>query len=258
MLVITVREARSSFARVLLACDPPVLAIAWAALVSGADDQDRTGDLVLTKDVLCQLSYIGLAPLRGCGPPFGRPATLTGKDATPSRHPRGAWLASRHTPAVLESEGWSGRRGSNPRPTAWKAVTLPLSYSRLRFTPRDVPTLSLSIARLASTATSRPARRSRCHSRCRDTAHIPWTRCRPRPFRLARRFRTRAKPRQGGKVLVAREGFEPSKPQGRQIYSLLRLTASLPRQLSVCGICVRSTRTKRTGCSPVFGAGEGI
>ncbi len=25
---------------------------------------------------------------------------------------------------------WSGRRESNPRPTAWKAVTLPLSYSR--------------------------------------------------------------------------------------------------------------------------------
>ena len=28
-------------------------------LHSGADDRDRTGDLVLTKDVLCQLSYIG-------------------------------------------------------------------------------------------------------------------------------------------------------------------------------------------------------
>jgi hypothetical protein len=27
---------------------------------NGADDQDRTGDLVLTKDALCQLSYIGL------------------------------------------------------------------------------------------------------------------------------------------------------------------------------------------------------
>jgi hypothetical protein len=26
---------------------------------SGADVQDRTGDLVLTKDALCQLSYIG-------------------------------------------------------------------------------------------------------------------------------------------------------------------------------------------------------
>ena len=29
---------------------------------SGADDRDRTGDLVLTKDVLCQLSYIGQHP----------------------------------------------------------------------------------------------------------------------------------------------------------------------------------------------------
>src|SRR5256885_14666733 len=28
----------------------------------GADVQDRTGDLVLTKDALCQLSYIGLRP----------------------------------------------------------------------------------------------------------------------------------------------------------------------------------------------------
>ena len=28
--------------------------------------------------------------------------------------------------------------------------------------------------------------------------------------------------------MVGREGFEPSKAEGRQIYSLLRLTASLP------------------------------
>src|SRR3954471_9328507 len=33
------------------------------------------------------------------------------------------------TEARVASEDWSGRRGSNPRPTAWKAVTLPLSYS---------------------------------------------------------------------------------------------------------------------------------
>ena len=32
-----------------------------AVAKAGADDQDRTGDLVLTKDALCQLSYIGLA-----------------------------------------------------------------------------------------------------------------------------------------------------------------------------------------------------
>src|SRR5580704_11563233 len=38
----------------------------------------------------------------------------------------------------------------------------------------------------------------------------------------------------GERRLVAREGLEPSKPLGRQIYSLLRLTASLPRQLPVC------------------------
>ena len=37
----------------------------------------------------------------------------------------------------------------------------------------------------------------------------------------------------GERRLVAREGLEPSKPLGRQIYSLLRLTASLPRQLAV-------------------------
>ena len=36
--------------------------------------------------------------------------------------------------------------------------------------------------------------------------------------------------------MVAREGLEPSKPLGRQIYSLLRLTASLPRQ----PVCVGS------------------
>ena len=38
--------------------------------------------------------------------------------------------------------------------------------------------------------------------------------------------------------LVAREGLEPSKPLGRQIYSLLRLTASLPRRL-VCLFGIR-------------------
>src|ERR1700692_2779751 len=35
-------------------------------------------------------------------------------------------------PVVLDRDEnlWSGRRESDPRPTAWKAVTLPLSYSR--------------------------------------------------------------------------------------------------------------------------------
>jgi hypothetical protein len=53
--------------------------------------------------------------------------------------------------------------------------------------------------------------------------------------------------------MVAREGLEPSKPLGRQIYSLLRLTASLPRRCP-CVIVqrspsVRPPRTGRHGCS---------
>ena len=32
----------------------------------------------------------------------------------------------------------SGRRGSNPQPTAWKAVTLPLSYFRVVYLWRDL------------------------------------------------------------------------------------------------------------------------
>ena len=39
-------------------------------------------------------------------------------------------------------------------------------------------------------------------------------------------------PRSRWQKMVAREGLEPSKPLGRQIYSLLRLTAPQPRQLS--------------------------
>ena len=54
--------------------------------------------------------------------------------------------------------------------------------------------------------------------------------------------------------LVAREGLEPSKPLGRQIYSLLRLTASLPRQL----LCVEC-RLRAFPAEPLGdGAGEGI
>ncbi len=55
---------------------------------------------------------------------------------------------------------------------------------------------------------------------------------------------------------VAREGLEPSKPLGRQIYSLLRLTASLPRQLSCCLECA-AFGTYPQADSPEDGAGEG-
>ena len=57
--------------------------------------------------------------------------------------------------------------------------------------------------------------------------------------------------------MVAREGLEPSKPLGRQIYSLLRLTASLPRQLAV-GVWKTTVSVVPATGSSVDGAGEGI
>src|SRR5439155_911212 len=56
---------------------------------SGADDQDRTGDLVLTKDALCQLSYIG---------PLSRPRSplLVGRFSE-------AGSSARFRPHVLQS-----------------------------------------------------------------------------------------------------------------------------------------------------------
>ena len=60
----------------------------------GAHDRIRTGDLFLTKEVLYRLSYMG--PL---------------------------------TPSIPQSSqsrlSWSGKRDSNPRPSAWKADALP-------------------------------------------------------------------------------------------------------------------------------------
>ncbi len=96
----------------------------YARAKAGADDQDRTGDLVLTKDALCQLSYIGLRASASAG--------RVGRGKLLARSRGAAANSTRAGAPARASEGWSGRRGSNPRPTAWKAVTLPLSYSRLR------------------------------------------------------------------------------------------------------------------------------
>ncbi len=100
--------------------------------VTGADDQNRTGDLVLTKDALCRLSYIGPISAgsrqRAVGSESG---SQQRGERTPRLHPIARCNIHCPLPAAC-CRLWSGRRGSNPRPTAWKAVTLPLSYSRLR------------------------------------------------------------------------------------------------------------------------------
>ena len=142
---------------------------------------------------------------------------------------------------------WSGRRGSNPRPTAWKAVTLPLSYSRLA-----------SLVRGASP----PRAPLRAHSRG-PLFPAPFARGRDfaRPVLLASSLSPSHKqllvapsnrpwsvpPKRAQRALseggMAREGFEPSKPLGRQIYSLLRLTAPQPRRES----CSRQRHTPFRG-----------
>ncbi len=122
---------------------------------TGADDRDRTGDLVLTKDVLCQLSYIG----------------------------------SRTIP-ILERE-----TGIEPATNSLEG--------------------------------------------CDSTTELL-------PHFLTSCNEARSK-------LVARGGFEPPKPLGRQIYSLLHLTALQPRlrhhNQTVGGRAVRASD---------LGAGEGI
>src|SRR5262249_20176337 len=56
------------------------------------------------------------------------------------------------------SKSWSGRRESNPRPTAWKAVTLPLSYSRKTSCQRSAVSLPRTLATQGSRLTTRWSR----------------------------------------------------------------------------------------------------
>src|SRR4029450_12318081 len=99
-------------------------------------------------------------------------------------------------------------------PTAWKAVTLPLSYSR--------PRVSLNFA-------DSPLRRGKPAFLCL------------RALRCAFGLLEKPSPEHAlllaiQRRMVARGGFEPPKPLGRQIYSLLRLTAPQPRRFPCCAL----------------------
>ena len=89
-------------------------------------------------------------------------------------------------------------------------MTLPLSYSRLR--------ASLSQCRW---------RRGEADPH-RSSFHLSRPARQPGP---ASSYESPSPDSSGGRRLVARGGFEPPKPLGRQIYSLLRLTAPQPRRL---------------------------
>jgi hypothetical protein len=98
---------------------------------NGAHDQDRTGDLILTKDVLYRLSYVGgLSSLK-------KPPSLYNYNL---HNDRSLPLLVSCTPTgesarPLAKPIWSGKRDSNPRPSAWKADALatellPLIYHK--------------------------------------------------------------------------------------------------------------------------------
>ena len=111
-----------------------------SAARTGADDQDRTGDLVLTKDVLCQLSYIGTTRAGRAGgsgtypPHFAplafqleretgiEPATnsLEGCDSTTELLPPKS-CSVRHFPCSLHSPRHHAARDHFEAPIDWAA-----------------------------------------------------------------------------------------------------------------------------------------
>jgi hypothetical protein len=222
----------------------------------GADVQDRTGDLVLTKDALCQLSYIGLRASclsRGASADksalsFSRPnRESVCQPALVRSGTRFASQSSRCEP--VERSGHPERRRGMERETGIEPATNSLEGcdSTTELLP---PTPRTQFALRASAGTS-----ATLIPLCRcgilppvllSSADVPLMACQPKLARVFVRGR-----------VVAREGLEPSKPLGRQIYSLLRLTASLPRQLTVVLEKRTVSAVPATGSS-VDGAGEGI
>src|SRR3954447_16173038 len=111
----------------------------------GAHNRTRTDDLFLTKEVLCQLSYVGPGPIvfasylvgrEGIEPPQPKaaglqPAELTTCSTYPlwQRH-RVEKLRSRDGTRRREHSLWSRRRDSNPEPAVYKTAALPIELRR--------------------------------------------------------------------------------------------------------------------------------
>ena len=100
--------------RVRVACQPTLAQRAKA----GADDQNRTGDLVLTKDALCQLSYIGLrrshvstratADKSARSPSACQPSTFALRATVDNLRRRARWLANRSSRSERRLERETG------------------------------------------------------------------------------------------------------------------------------------------------------
>src|SRR5687768_6029235 len=69
---------------------------------------------------------------RSIGTGVVRPRLCAATTATERRQERHVIPLARHPQPAGASEGWSGKRDSNPRLRPWQGRTLPLSYSRPR------------------------------------------------------------------------------------------------------------------------------
>ena len=78
-----------------------------------ADDRNRTDDLIPTKDVLYQLSYMGISQ-----------RTVPQKTENETYFSPLLSVLPLASVLLLLHQIWSGQRDSNPRPPAWKAGAL--------------------------------------------------------------------------------------------------------------------------------------
>ena len=109
---------------------------------------------------------------------------------------------------VNETVKWSGRRGSNPQPTAWEAATLPLSYSRSKTMARQncsIPT-SLGYEKSSTSILLSESSGRRIHP---DNAECSRGSVR---FVVLRDIRICAKASQRRTAFIATPGFQNSKP----------------------------------------------
>ena len=132
---------------------------------------------------------------------------------------------------------WSGRRESNPQPTAWKAVTLPLSYSRLRAaasplgaTVGQARYLFFAATLLLASALFLRITRAQSDPLPQPEALTVSGACLPSESRLSAGACPPEREREGGKGDGGEGRIRTFEARRRQIYSLLRLTASLPRR----------------------------
>lgn len=130
-------------------------------------------------------------------------------------------------PTISTLKGWwrnqfaydhiylSGRRGSNSQHTAWKAVTLPLSYFRIVYLWRDLNPHALAPDPKSGVSAIPPHRhffiRAKDGTRTHNSVTLPLS-----YFRLAEEV-----------------GFEPTQPFGRLISSQLQYHYAIPPKTKI-------------------------